>query len=261
MRLSAFLALAFGLSWGWWGGMWALGLRVSDGGTASHLPGLAGPLVAALIVTAAGGGLRAFLHGLVRLPPARLWPVLLAWPAAAAVWHLGAVALGRPPEPAALVAYPGVPAGVPWGLGLAAAFMLNGWGEEGGWRGWLGPHLAARLGPFAGTLAVAGVWALWHLPLFAVHEGFAAMVGLPLVGWLAGLAAAAFVLAHLHDAAGGSILAPALWHVGYNLAVATPAAGDILPPLLTLPVLVWGLVLARRAWDGNTIPPARRSPP
>ncbi|MEV0292647.1 CPBP family intramembrane glutamic endopeptidase [Nocardia sp. NPDC050710] len=38
-------------------------------------------------------------------------------------------------------------------------------GEEVGWRGWLLPHLAGRLGPGAAVAASGVIWGLWHAPL------------------------------------------------------------------------------------------------
>jgi membrane protease YdiL (CAAX protease family) len=254
VRVAAFLALTFGLSWGWWGGMWLLGLRVTEGGEATHLPGLAGPLLAALSVTAlldGRAGLAGFLRRLIRMPPRTLWPILVAWPAAAACWHLAAVALDGGPEASALLAYPGLPVSWPLWIGPPVVLLLNGLGEEAGWRGFLTPLLAAAHGPFAGILAVATLWGLWHMPLFAIHDGFAAMLGLPVLGWALGLVCGAFVLSDLHERAGKTVMTPALWHVGYNYAVAPPAAGATLGAVLTMPVVIWGLAIAIQAWNGT----------
>jgi len=49
--LVAYVALAFLFSWAWW-----LPVAIA-GGTASHYPGLLGPLVAAVVVTLATGSL------------------------------------------------------------------------------------------------------------------------------------------------------------------------------------------------------------
>jgi membrane protease YdiL (CAAX protease family) len=46
--------------------------------------------------------------------------------------------------------------------------MLPSLGEEIGWRGYLLGRWRL-LGPWRASLAVAGVWAAWHAPLFAVY--------------------------------------------------------------------------------------------
>jgi len=49
--------------------------------------------------------------------------------------------------------------------GPASVAMLGGpLNEEGGWRGWLLPHLSGRFGDMRAALAVGAVWACWHLP-------------------------------------------------------------------------------------------------
>jgi membrane protease YdiL (CAAX protease family) len=40
--------------------------------------------------------------------------------------------------------------------------------EEFGWRGFVWPRLERQFGPVKATLALAGMWGLWHLPMFFV---------------------------------------------------------------------------------------------
>lgn len=46
--------------------------------------------------------------------------------------------------------------------------FLGGGQEEIGWRGYIRPRLEARFGPWGGSLVLAAVWALWHLPLWFI---------------------------------------------------------------------------------------------
>ena len=61
----SFYVLAVTLSWGYWLTLLALGQQVRPGSAVSHFPGLLGPLLAAMIVTAVIGGRQA-LHDLYK---------------------------------------------------------------------------------------------------------------------------------------------------------------------------------------------------
>ena len=55
--LAAYVLLAFGFSWAWWVPLAVAGRVVRPGsGEPTHFPGLLGPLLAALAVTALTGG-------------------------------------------------------------------------------------------------------------------------------------------------------------------------------------------------------------
>jgi membrane protease YdiL (CAAX protease family) len=49
------------------------------------------------------------------------------------------------------------------GVGLLTVAVLAAF-EEIGWRAWMLPRLVERLGERAGSVASAGIWALWHVP-------------------------------------------------------------------------------------------------
>ena len=106
---------------------------------------------------------------------------------------------------------------------LVASLLLGGFGglgEELGWRGVLQPALARRLGPAHGTLAVAAIWAAWHLPVNLA--GYNDPVHPALTAWLifpVAVACLSFVLAWLRRAS-GSVWPAALAH-GANNVVAT----------------------------------------
>jgi membrane protease YdiL (CAAX protease family) len=55
----------------------------------------------------------------------------------------------------------GFPTWGPVGV-LALLVVLNGFGEEVGWRGYLQPTLQRRLRPVPAMLIVAVIWAGWH---------------------------------------------------------------------------------------------------
>jgi membrane protease YdiL (CAAX protease family) len=129
------------------------------------------------------------------------------------------------------------------GVWLAAVFV-NGVGEEAGWRGFLLPSLRARTALVPAAAQVTVVWGLWHLPLFWLlvsYRGFNPFVA---AGFVVGLGAGSVVLAHVYERCGSSILAAAVWHGTYNLAVAT---GDdpVRSAAVTALVIAWAILIAR----------------
>jgi membrane protease YdiL (CAAX protease family) len=254
MRALAFYGLTLLLSWGWWGWLLLQGQTTGPGGTASHLPGLAGPMVAAMIVAAATGGLRDLLGRMVRVP---LRPVDLALalviPVAAAVISLRW--LGDLPPLSDFLAYPGLIWTVPPIVGVVLVLVLNGFGEETGWRGFLGPELEHRFRPVWATLIVALAWAVWHLPLFWLHLPFRGMGPALIGGWFAGLLAGAYVLAWLYRKTGASLLAVALWHVVFNYCAGTPATEGVPAAVVSTIVILAGAIFALDWFRADPPPP------
>ncbi|HBG00790.1 MAG TPA: CPBP family intramembrane metalloprotease [Firmicutes bacterium] len=54
-------------------------------------------------------------------------------------------------------------------------------GEEAGWRGYLLPEVAERIGVVKGSLVVSVIWALWHAPIWFLGTGYS---GLALVRYI-----------------------------------------------------------------------------
>ena len=89
----SFYVLTLTLSWSYWLTLLAQGRRVVPGGAVTHFPGLLGPMLAAIIVTAVIGGRRALLElfgRMFRPGPQWPWKVMLAL----SPLVLGAVAFG-----------------------------------------------------------------------------------------------------------------------------------------------------------------------
>ena len=147
--------------------------------------------------------------------------------------------------------YPGVPAGMPLLLLLLAVLVVNGYGEEAGWRGFATRLLVPRFGKFRATLVVAAMWLVWHAPLFWLNASMQDLVGPVLLGWVFGLLCAAFLLAGLYLASHNSILVVAVWHTLYNFTVATPAATDASTAVITAVVMVWGACVAFVWWRND----------
>jgi membrane protease YdiL (CAAX protease family) len=247
-RLGVFFVLAYVFSWAYWVPMAISGVIVVPGtGSPSHAPGLLGPALAALIVTAVAdgrAGLRDLAHRMVRWRVGWRWYAAVAAPivAFAAVASVIAVTGGQWPRPAELAEYSGLPA-----FGLPAVFVLalvvNGFGEETGWRGLALPQLQRRHGPLTASLLLSLGWAGWHLPLFWIIDSYRHFNVIVLPGFLIGLACGAIVLTWVYNGTGGSILMVALWHTCYNMTTATTAATGPLAAIVSALVIAWAAVL------------------
>ncbi|TPP09751.1 CPBP family intramembrane glutamic endopeptidase [Rhizobium glycinendophyticum] len=246
-RLATFYGVTLGVSWSWWGWMFFTGQMVEPGSSASHLPGLAGPLVGAIISTAVfdgKAGLRELLGRGLRIPR-RPWLalalILLPLLLLAFVILVGHARGEGWPAVNAFFDYPGVPSTTGWLMSIILVLLLNGFGEEVGWRGYAFERLVAERSALRATLWVSLLWLVWHLPLFFVHRNMAEMIGPALLGWAIGLLLGAFVLSWLYLSFERSILVCALWHTAYNFAVATPAGGNLAPAVISTVVMFAGL--------------------
>ena len=265
-QLGAFVVLAYALSWAWMFPFVAAGDVIERGtGWPTHVPALAGPALAALVVTAlvqGRAGVRDLLGraGLWRMP-LRWWLATLSPLAFLGVALAVAFASGTQPAWSGFGLFSGLPTiGV---IAVALIVILGAFGEELGWRGFALPRLQRRYGALAGALLVTPIWAAWHAPLFftvATYRGFAPI---GYVGFVFGIGCGSIVLTWLYNGTGGSILACAIWHGVYNLTSGTAAASGtiaaITSTLITLQALLLvGLELrARRRGTGSILGPAR----
>ncbi len=246
-RIVWFFVLTYLLAWLWLLPIAVAGGRVTAGrGWPTHVLALMAPLVAALVVTARFDGRAGLAHlgrRMVRVRvPLRWWAFALS-----PLLVLGLVLLvdgvsGRAlPLAGDFARFSGLPSG--WGvLGVGAAIVVGGFGEEAGWRGYALPQLQRRHAPLAATLVVAALWAAWHLPMFLVVEGFRSFTGPVTAGWVLGLFCGAVVLTWLYNRT-GSILLAAVWHGTYNIISGTSAATGLLAALSTTLVITLAVVL------------------
>ncbi|MFN3864093.1 MAG: CPBP family intramembrane glutamic endopeptidase [Erythrobacter sp.] len=258
--IACFVLLSFALAWSLWVPLAWQGRTIGPGdGWPSHLPGLLAPALSAIIVSFAMDG-RA---GLMTIMSKMAWPRPIAEAKGrvallvALTLFCSAVPLFDPPATAGddPLAYSGAPA-----MGMFVivyVFVLNGLGEELGWRGFLTDNLLPRLGPVKTSLAVWIVWAVWHAPLFFVVASFKELGVLGALGWLIGIGCGTLVLTWLYIASGRSVLATALWHVSYNFATATAAATALsagVASALVFAVCI-GLLLHPRLWPASSPSP------
>ncbi len=252
----AFVILAYAFSWSWWIPQVVSGATVRPGvGWPTHVPGLAGPLLAAAVVTwlvDGRAGMRTLWRGVVT------WRIGVWWAAVLVPLAVGVVGLAISAGAGGLAAFARY-SGVGSGLGAAATFgcvlLVNGLGEEVGWRGFAVEHLLERHSLLTSALLVALIWAPWHLPLFLTLASFEAFTAGQVAGWLTGIVAGSILLTWLYRGSGGSIVLVAVWHTVFNFtSSATPAtAGPAAAIVTTLVILAavaiaWADLRSRATW-------------
>ena len=241
----AYVVLAYGLTWAWLLPMAFSGAIAEPGsGWPTHVPALVGPLLAAVVVAAGAGGLRRLAASMVRVRvPVRWWLVALSplgIGAVAAVAEL--LATGHGPSPAGFGMFAGIsPLAGPVGV-AAVLVVVNGFGEETGWRGFLLPALQRRFTPLTAMLLLTPIWAVWHAPMFVVVSTFRGFDAGTVIGWTFGLASGSVVLGWLYNRTGSVALA-AVWHGLFNVVSGTAAAGGVMAAVTSTVVMVVAVVL------------------
>ena len=207
--LISFFVLAFGLTWG---AGWAAD-AIYTGSTLSGILSLpflllsAGPLLAALFVTALTGGKTAVIALLRKLIIWRVgwrwWAVaLLLTPAMFLIAIYLNVGLGAPnPTVALLAAAPGMLLA----FALRLVNPLDGpMKEELGWRGFALPYLQERYSARVAYLILIALVVIWHLPLVW-------MGSLPAIA-LFGTASATILYGWIFNNTKGSVLMTIIAH-------------------------------------------------
>lgn len=258
--LATYVGLACLFSWSYWMplAIWAPHV--------THVPGLLGPMLAAVVVTVlvdGMDGLRDLAARSIRWRVAPTWYVTALAPAVVAIVVLAVEGVVR-----AVQGHGGHSGFVPGGLGtmagvpdiglvglVAVLVVVNGFGEEAGWRGFAWPELRRDHGLARAALLVAIPWAIWHVPTFWLDTGLADMDAATTVGWLIALPFGALVLGWLYERSGSSIWIVALFHAAVNWGSATPATTGIPAMVVSMAVIVGAVVIlvheaarTRRGW-------------
>jgi membrane protease YdiL (CAAX protease family) len=220
----AFYALAFPLSWRAY-----LVALARPGGELGLDP--YGPLVAAVVVTALGGGLEGLKSWGRSLLRWRATPWLYAFallvPLVLTLVGIGAnIALGATAPPAEKWAgWPTLPIVFPLVMVLGGPL-----GEEPAWRGLALARVAERRPMLQASLAVGIVWFAWHLPLLLARPG-------ELWPGFVGILSASVVFGWLYQRSNGVVLLPLLMHTAQNTF-----GGEFSGPMFQ------GVDLTRMAW-------------
>lgn len=247
-RPALFVVLAYLIAWAWAVPLAIGGRTVEQGqGWPTHVPSLLAPLLAALIAVGIGEGWKGVGELVGRIGRWRFaprWWLVVVSPMIVLGLTVAVLSLSGSDLPSwgDFAAYGGLPE-----YGVVATFLLvlvlNGVGEEAGWRGYLQDRLQARMSPIGATLVVAAVWAVWHTPFFFALSTYRGFEAITLVMFPLGLASGAVVLTWLYNNTGRSILAAALWHALYNMTVATAGSNDVIQGAVTSTVMVAAALL------------------
>jgi membrane protease YdiL (CAAX protease family) len=182
----------------------------------------AGPTMGALVVTAATEGrpgLRRFLRRYVQVRFGIRWYLVALFGFPLLGLFAASVYLGAAPFVTALTQWSAIfttylPA-------VLAMMIIPALGEEPGWRGFALPRLEQLYGPLVGSLVLGLLHGVWHLPVFLLITGPAAM-GPFSAGhfvWNTFMIMSVTVLwTWVFNNARGSIFAAILLHAAFNAA-------------------------------------------
>ncbi len=260
--VAAFVVLTYAVSWAWWLPLlWRGEVTRAGQGWPTHLPGLLGPAIAAAVVTAVVDGQRGLADlwsRMTRWRVGRLWWIVVATVALAALALVAPLLVGQTaPGVDAFGRYSGI-GEIGWPAMVLVAFLVNGMGEETGWRGFLAERLLDRHGLTRTALLVALAWAPWHLPTFWVVESFRDRGVLGMAGWVVGIAAASVVLVWLYRVGRRSILFVGAWHTAFNLTSATEATADVIAVVTSALVIGAAVWILRREASSSAAGERRR---
>ena len=213
--LAAFFVLTFALSWT----AWVAATAIPDSATALSmirtpifLLGVFSPGICAIGLTALADGGRGVASLLTQIGR---WQVGVRWYLFAAgyivVVKLTVALIHR----AVTGVWPRF-GDTPWAL-MVLAMLVSTWvqaGEELGWRGYVLPRLATRIGLGPASVGLGVIWASWHLPLFLSPATDTYGQSFPL--YLLQVIAISVILAWLYWRADGSLLLVMLMHAAVN---------------------------------------------
>jgi membrane protease YdiL (CAAX protease family) len=264
-QLPCYFALAYAISWALWLPLiatrqewWSVDLPAWW-----HYLGAAGPVSAALLVTATSEG-RAGLRELARQYSP--WKVHWSWLAFAVLSPLillaGALvtaklADGRWPTYDEIARTSNLPAlGLP--LTLLAHILTFGVGEETGWRGFALPRLQVRWSAIHATNVLWAFWAAWHIPAFFENPSMMSSGVVEIIGWFAALWMGAIFLTWLYNSSQGSLLVVLIWHGLFNVFSASEAS-DLVAAAISMGVIAIAITILFLAGPGELRGLSRRA--
>lgn len=201
--------------------------------------GAYGPLLAALIVSAAMGDLRSLLRRMTNFRFGMGW-YLLAVFGYVLLYLLVAGLSGAPLMQSISQKWPLVfTLYLPM---LFTAFLVNPIGEETGWTGFALHHLQRRFNPWLAAVILGGIWAVWHLPAYFAPSEMGAFSAVGFVFFIINSILIRLIWTWITNHAGGSGVAAILLHASSN-AVSLALIPSLLPRPTADQLATSGLIL------------------
>lgn len=229
-----FVGLTFLLLWGVFAPV-VFGIVPAEQATPLAVASIFGPTVAALVLTwrtDGRAGVRRLLARLVRVRVPVRWYVTTLIPVGLGLlgWWLLRTTAGAGP----LGQFGGDLGTLPFPV-IVALFLISSLGsgaiaEELGWRGYALPRLQSRFGALRASLLLGSVWAVWHLPVFALMDAGST---LSFEWYLPRLLAISVILTWVFNHTRGSVLHAVLLHAAVNGTEAF-VSGTLDTPLLKI---------------------------
>jgi membrane protease YdiL (CAAX protease family) len=215
-QVLAFFALTLGVSWLLWTPIAfhsQLGVTIPAvlAGPAVIVGGF-GPAIAAVLTTWRGdGSVRRLVASVVDWRHQPTWYVvaLVTMPALVPVGTAIYAAVGGVVD----VSIPG-PRLATYPVNFLFVLVSGGSQEELGWRGFALPRLQSAYGGTVASLLIGAVWAVWHLPLFAIPAS--SQYGQAFLPYAASVFGFSILLTWLYNGTGGSVLLAMLFHASLN---------------------------------------------
>ncbi len=220
-----------------------------------HYVSAFGPMIAAIMVTAAfdgRAGLAELWRRIARVDVGlRWWLIAVGTPLALGVVAAVVYAFeqGMLPDIALFgeVDYLG-------NIGALAALGLwmatYGFGEEIGWRGFA-LHRLQSGGWIRAAVIIGVLWGVWHLPYFFYKDNFMALGIGGFAGYLISIVMGSILLSWIYRGSGNSILMVALWHGLFDFVSASPVAEGTANAVISIVVIGWVIVILRQARGGR----------
>jgi membrane protease YdiL (CAAX protease family) len=218
-----------------------------------------GPMSAALILTAIAGGSYGIRQLFGRLLIWRVgftyyaFAILLPVSLFALAYLINGIVTGEWIDLSLLGVLDYLPDLTP--LGALGVWLLTfGLGEETGWRGYALPHLQRNHSATSATVILAILWACWHLPAFLFRDTYVGMGILGFPFFALSLLFTTMVFTWLYNGTGGSLLLVVLFHAVFNWLAVSEVGGIFAPYIMTIPIILWALIIPRRYGPENASP-------
>jgi len=230
-QLILFFALTYALSWT----LFFIGKQTDI--TLILLLGIWSPSLTSLFLTGYFYGKKGLLQFLSRFKRYKVkwywWLLLLVLPAAIhftgrSLWQL--VYVGEITPSILNSSY--------WLGAIIPSFLVAGFGEELGWRGFALPRLQRHYSPLMASFILAIVHLLWHLPTYWLGQG---IHNVPFVYTLAFIFPWTFIFNWLYNRSGGSLIFAVGFHAISNasLSIVSFFPGETEVPITTELLTNW----------------------